>query len=242
MQLPHDTSERPDCLVVAVLRAAAVSVHQTITMPAASGIALTYNCPPQPIQVLGLLLANLPVMPAVQQPLLFQRLLPLVAAIPSAAERTRGLAHLWSAVLRYDWSAAAGDKAGAARAARAGAAAPAPPAPQLQQLLLEPHIKEAVAGVQDSGNVAAMSAAAAASSAPAVFPAFREELVGSLLYVLLSHAWGAAGAAAPGAGGAAAGASSVVAEAGELQALLERAEWLASAKIALQVGSTRLLV
>ncbi len=186
--------------------------------------------------MLGLLLANLPVMPAVQQPLLFQRLLPLVAAIPSAADRTRGLARLWSAVLRYDWSTAAGDKAGAARTARAGAAGPTPPAPQLQQLLLEPRIKEAVAGVQGSGDVAAMSAAAAASSAPAVFPAFREELVGSLLYVLLSHPWGAAGAAAPGAGGAAAGASSVVAEAGELQALVERAEWLASAKTALQVS------
>lgn len=189
--------------------------------------------------MLGLLLANLPVMPAVQQPLLFQRLLPLVGGIPSAAERTRGLASLWSAVLAFDWAAAAaagGDKAGGGRGGRAGAPAPAPPAPQLQQLLLEPHTKEAVAGLPGSGDVGAMSAAAAAASAPAVFPAFREELVGSLLYVLLSHPHGAAGAAAPGGGAAPAGASSVVAEAGELQGLVERAEWLASAKTALQVG------
>ena len=67
-----------------------------------------------------LLLANLPVMPAVQQPLLFQRLLPLVAAIPSAAQRTRGLARLWSAVLQYDWSAQAARQRGAARDRHAG--------------------------------------------------------------------------------------------------------------------------
>lgn len=183
--------------------------------------------------MLGLLLANLRVLPAVQQPLLFQRLLPLVAGIPSAAQRTRGLAALWSAVLAYDWAVAGGERGGGARAARGGGAA-APPTPQLQQLLLEPRVKEIVSGLPGSGDVSAMSAAAA-SSAPAVFPAFREELVGCLLYVLLSHPRGAAGAAARG-GAAPAGASSSVAEASELQALSEAAEWLTSAKTALQVG------
>ena len=95
-------------------------------------------------------------------------------------------------------------------------------------------MKEIVSGLPGSGDVSAMSAAAA-SSAPAVFPAFREELVGCLLYVLLSHPRGAAGAAARG-GAAPAGASSSVAEASELQALSEAAEWLTSAKTALQVG------
>jgi hypothetical protein len=178
-----------------------------------------------------LLLANLPVMPAVQQPLLFQRLLPLVAAIPSAAQRTRGLARLWSAVLQYDWSAQAARQRGAANGAAGTSNGPA----QLQQLLLEPGVKEAVSGLAGSGDIGA--ALLAASSAPAVFPAFREELVGSLLYMLLSHPRGGDAAAAGGGAAAApaAGASSVVAEASEMQGLVESAEWLASAKTALQV-------
>lgn len=184
-------------------------------------------------QVLMLLLAHLPVMPAVQQPLLFQRLLPLVAAVPSAAERCRGLARLWAAVLQYDWSSSAADKAARQQRAAAAAATPAAPAPQLQQLLLEPGIKEAVSGQAGSGDVgAALSAAAAAAAPPPVFPAFREELVGSLLYGLLSHP---RGSAAVGAGAGAAGASSLLAEASEMQALVESVEWLASAKTALQV-------
>ncbi|EFN51132.1 hypothetical protein CHLNCDRAFT_141330 [Chlorella variabilis] len=183
-------------------------------------------------QVLMLLLAHLPVMPAVQQPLLFQRLLPLVAAVPSAAERCRGLARLWAAVLQYDWSSSAADKAARQQRAAAAAATPAAPAPQLQQLLLEPGIKEAVSGQAGSGDVgAALSAAAAAAAPPPVFPAFREELVGSLLYGLLSHP---RGSAAVGAGAGAAGASSLLAEASEMQALVESVEWLASAKTALQ--------
>lgn len=180
-------------------------------------------------QILALLLERLPVVPAVQQPALFQRLLPLVAAIPSAARRARGLARLWAAVLRYDWSSSAAAAEKAARAPRAGA--PAPPQPQLQQLLLEPAVKEAVSGTAGSGDV---GTALAAPAPPPIFPAFREELVGSLLYVLLSHPRGAAGRAA--GAGAAAGASSLVAEASELQGLVEAAEWLASAKTALQVG------
>lgn len=182
-----------------------------------------------------LLLDNLPLMPAVQQPLLFQRLLPLVAAIPSAAQRTRGLARLWTAVLRYDWvAAAAGERGGAAPRGPRGAGSAAP-APQLQQLLLEPAVKEALTGTQGSGDVgAALAAAAAGPAAPPVFPAFREELVGSLLYVLLSHPRGIPGSVAGAA--AAVGASSLVAEASEMQALVESAEWLASAKTALQVG------
>ncbi|KAL4439824.1 hypothetical protein ABPG75_002825 [Micractinium tetrahymenae] len=183
-------------------------------------------------QVLVLLLENLLVMPAVQQPLLFQRLLPLVAAVPSAAQRTRGLARLWSAVLRYDWAAAAaGERGGAARGPRGTGSTP--PAPQLQQLLLEPAIKEALTGAPGSGDVgAALAAAAAGPAAPPIFPAFREELVGSLLYVLLSHPRGVPGSVAGAA--AAAGASSLVAEASEMQALVESAEWLVSAKTALQ--------
>jgi hypothetical protein len=184
-------------------------------------------------QVLVLLLANLPVMPAVQQPLLFQRLLPLVAAIPSAAERCRGLARLWQAVLRYDWSNSAADKAARQQQQRAGAPAPAAPPSQLQQLLLEPGIKEAISGQAGSGDIGAALAAAAAR--PPVFPAYREELVGTLLYVLLSHARGTAAAGAGAGAGGPAGASSLLAEASEMQALVEGAEWLASAKTALQV-------
>lgn len=182
-------------------------------------------------QVLVLLLENLPVMPAVQQPLLFQRLLPLVAGIPSAAQRTRGLARLWSAVLRYDWAAAAGADKAAAAGARSGAGRvpPAAPTSQLQQLLLEPAIKEAVSGMAGSGDV---GAALAAAAHPPVFPAFREELVGSLLYVLLSNPRGVASGVA--ASTPVAGASSLVAEASEMQALVEGAEWLGSAKVALQ--------
>ncbi|KAL4423628.1 hypothetical protein ABPG77_009215 [Micractinium sp. CCAP 211/92] len=184
-------------------------------------------------QVLVLLLENLPVMPAVQQPLLFRRLLPLVAAIPSAAQRTRGLARLWSAVLRFDWTGGerGGERGGAARGPRGGTTAA--PAPQLQQLLLEPAVKEALTGTPGSGDIgAALAAAAAGPAPPPIYAAYREELVGSLLYVLLSHPRGVPGSVAGAS--AAVGASSLVTEASEMQALVESAEWLASARTALQ--------
>lgn len=204
-------------------------------MPACSAF---FFCNPTPInpqpQVLVLLLENLPVMPAVQQPLLFRRLLPLVAAIPSAAQRTRGLARLWSAVLRFDWAGGErrGERGGAAHGPRGGAAAA--PAPQLQQLLLEPAVKEALTGTPGSGDIgAALAAAAAGPAPPPIYAAYREELVGSLLYVLLSHPHGVPGSVAGAS--AAVGASSLVTEASEMQALVESAEWLASARTALQV-------
>jgi hypothetical protein len=209
--------------VLAVLPKAASAIISAATSPEGQLSAA------QPA-VLALLLEHLPVLPAVQQPLLFRRLLPLAAAIPAAAQRTRGLARLWSAVLRYDWAAAGGGRGGrGGNAAQAG-----PPPSQLQALLLEPGVKDAVSGQPGSGDVgAALTAAAAAADAPPVFPAYREELVGSLLYVLLSHPRGTAAAGSGEAG--ARGASSLLAEASETQSLVEGAEWLASAKTALQV-------
>ena len=182
-------------------------------------------------RVLALLAGSLHAVPAVQQPLLFRRLLPLVAGIPQALDRTRALAQLWTAVIANDW---------AAGAARRGSP------PQLQQLLMEPGLREVVSGSSASPPGSATSAAAAAAAAAfsalthadglvaaagSALPAFREELVGTLLYVLLTHPRAAAATAA-GTGGAAA-ASGAVAQAAALQASAEAGEWLASAKTAL---------
>ncbi len=118
-------------------------------------------------------------------------------------------------------------------------AAPLPP--QLQLLLLDPLVKEIVSGApsQATSPVAAGAAMGSGGRPPsargvaalgpmASEPAFREELVGSLLHVLLGHA-----RASGGPSGVLA-ASGAVVEASQLQWLAASVDWMATARAALQ--------
>eukprot|EP00887_Chlorella_sp_A99_P000480 scaffold17.g480.t1 len=219
--------------VLAALPAAAQAIIGAAA--GAGGSAVSQQTPSaaaaQP-RVLSLLAGSLRSVPTVQQPLLFHRLLLLVASIPQAADRVRALAKLWTAALVHDWGSGGG-----------GGNARRGTPPQLQQLLLEPGVREVVSGLPaspTSGSSAAAAFAALADGeqgmsaiAGSALPAFREELVGSLLCVLLTHPRAAAVAAAGHGGAAAAAASGAVAQAAALQAAAEAGEWLASAKVAL---------
>lgn len=213
--------------VLAALPSAANAIITAATGAEGGDAALPGAAAAQP-RVLALLAGSLRWVPAAQQPLLFRRLLPLVAGIPQAADRTAALARLWSAALAHDWAGGSG---------RRGAP------PQLQLLLLEAGVREIISGSAASPGAAAGAATVAAGGAlsllsgtdnmaatagPAL-PSLREELVGTLLYVLLSHPRAAA-ATALGPGGAAA-ASGAVAQAAALQAAAEAGEWLSSAKV-----------
>lgn len=228
--------------VLAALPTAASAIISTAAGGDSSALAEQPQAAAAQPRVLALLAGSLRWVPAVQQPLLFRRLLPLVAGIPQAEDRARALAQLWSAAMAHDWAAGAGSSAGGGGGANGGRRNSTP---QLQQLLLEPGVREVVSGSPASPSSATGAAGAAAAAwasltgtggmvaaAGSALPAFREELVGTLLYALLTHPR-AARATAGGGNGAAAAASGAVAQAAALQAAQEAGEWLASAKLAL---------
>jgi hypothetical protein len=171
-------------------------------------------------EALALLLGALDSLPSVQRVLLFHRLLPAVAYVPAAADRVLDFARLWSAVLVHDWAMVRGGASSARRAQ-----------PQLPTLLAHPDVKPVVSGLplpEDLTAAVVGSVGGAVKKHPRTEePAFREELVGTLLHALLTHPRGA------GDAGGVAAASTALAEASRLQAAAQAADWLTSAKAAL---------
>lgn len=186
------------CAVVQAALPRAVS-----SLLAAAG-ATDHGRPPaaQPA-VLATLLRGLPSLPRVQQALLFRKLPALIASVPAGRDRTWALVQVWSSTLYFDWTTNA----------LSGVV------PQSQQILQDAVVKEFIAG----GSLGAKGSTQSMRD-----PAFREELVSSLLYVLLMHSRGNASlTTAPVA------ASNVVAAASKLQSLTERVQWLESCKVSL---------
>jgi hypothetical protein len=185
--------------------------------------------------VLNLLLRHLDVLPSVQRAALFSRLPPIIAAMPAALDRVKSFYLLWSAVAAFDWNTNALTRNNTTKNAVVVST------PQLQLLLLDPHLKEAISGVSSSTNSSSSSSGGVNSSSNTSNtagpppheryndPIFREEVVGTLLYVLLTHP---RPAAVTGDGVAAA--SSAVAQASALQAASAAVDWLVTAKLALQ--------
>lgn len=179
--------------------------------------------------VLNLLLRHLDVLPSVQRAALFSRIPPIIAAMPAALDRVKSFYLLWSAVAAFDWNTNALSRNNKSSGGNSSAAAV--PTPQLQLLLLDPHLKEAISGVSSTATATTSSSSTAGPPPHERYqdPIFREELVGTLLYVLLTHP---RPAAVTGDGVAAA--SSAVAQASALQAASAAVDWLVTAKLALQ--------
>lgn len=175
--------------------------------------------------VLSLLLRHLEVLPTVQRVALFQLLPPMIATMPAAADRVRAFFQLWSAAAAYDWTA------GVAPVLRTTPGAPpAAPTPQLQLLLLDRHIKDAISGTSPAAPPGSPVLEGLDPPHPRYRdPVFREELVGCLLHVLLTHPRPAAAA-----DDSVAGASSAITRASVIQAASAAVDWLGSAKVALQ--------
>lgn len=195
----------PSAIAAAVGAAAASSGHQRAVAQHA---------------VLELLLRHLEVLPSVQRAALFSRLVPMIAAMPVAGDRVSAFYRMWSAVSSFDWGA----PQITAAPARGRGPPPAVPTPQLQLMLLDLHIKEAISGA----NHDPASPAGPPPHPRYRDPIFREEMVGTLLYVLVTHP-------RPGAvtGDGVVAASSAVAQASAVQAAAAAVDWLVTAKMAL---------
>ena len=195
----------PSAIAAAVGAAAASSGHQRSVAQHA---------------VLSLLLRHLEVLPSVQRAALFSRLPPMIAAIPIAGDRVSAFYRMWSAVASFDWGA----QPITANQTRGRGPPPPVATPQIQLVLLDPHVKEAISGANND----AASPAGPPPHPRYKDPIFREEMVGTLLYVLLTHP-------RPGAvtGDGVVAASSAVAQASAVQAASAAVDWLVTAKMAL---------
>ena len=184
--------------------------------------------------VLNLLLNHLDVLPSIQRAALFPRLTPMIAGMSAANDRVRALYLLWSAVCSYDWSAAAQSRSTATRSANVALPPPPPTTSQLQFLLLDVYIKEAVSGaVPANANATTLSPAGPPPHPRYREPIFREEMVGSLLYVLLTHPR-PSGVMAASPTSSVTAASTAIAQASAAQAASAAVDWMHSANIALQ--------
>ena len=186
--------------------------------------------------VLELLLEHLGVIPSIQKTSMFSRIPPMVAVIPTAVERVKAFSRLWGAVLDLDWGASASNFGTSLDTAPDSASIAKSPS-QLQRMLLDPYVKAAISGAPSTihrhsmdhagnKNEEKMALMIHHSSQDAIY---REELVGTLLYALLTHP-------RPVAAGTSslASASSAVAAASVLQAASAAVDWLESSRIALQ--------
>ncbi len=160
---------------------------------------------------------------------LIKQLMPMIAALPEAVGRVAALAAVWRAGLDVDL--------GTRRAGRVGDRLL--PAAELKALLTDAFVLETISDTGERKN-----------------PAFKEELVASLLETVSQHPRAAGPlppppAAAPPPGGPSGGAGITPASAGadaggelaaitrlaaQAQRVAELADWLGAAKIALQVG------
>lgn len=210
--------------------------------------------------LLDAFLSHMDALPAAQQAILFGKLPLMIATVPSSRQRIKSFVKLWSSVAAYDWklnscishgSVDAGARVAAtpasvdaskvsdiaSNAAPNGASIPAPAGPstaqaidylvpsEVQHILLEKHMKDCVAGGRDPQ-----------CRAPHVRyqdPIFREEVVGSLLYVLLTHPAPVTGLTNSASLGKTSANSALVAATG-IQAVGTALDWLSTSRSSLQ--------
>ncbi len=210
--------------------------------------------------LLDAFLSHMDALPAAQQATLFGKLPLMIATVPSARQRIKSFVKLWSSVAAYDWKlnscithgsvdpgprvATTPASGGASKVpdiasmiAANGASMPAPASPgatqavdyivpsEVQHILLEKHMKDCVAGGRDPQ-----------SRAPHVRyqdPIFREEVVGSLLYVLLTHPAPVTGLTNSASLGKTSANSALVAATG-IQAVGTALDWLSTSRSSLQ--------
>ena len=207
--------------------------------------------------LLDAFLSHMDALPAAQQVTLFGKLPLMIATVPSSRQRIRSFVKLWSSVAAYDWklhscishgsidpnpgaSAPITNTDVASRIAPARTQTSNTPSvstaggalltdyivpSEVQHILLEKHMKDCVAGGRDPH-----------SGVPHVRyqdPIFREEVVGSLLYVLLTHPAPVTGLSNSASLGKTSANSALVAATG-IQAVGTALDWLSTSKASLQ--------
>jgi hypothetical protein len=175
--------------------------------------------------LLDAFLAHMDALPAAQQVTLFGKLPQMIATVPSSRQRVKSFVKLWSSVAGYDWKlnscinheCVAGDETEDRHDFMRGS--------QVQHILLEKHMKDCVAAISDSQSDQL--------HIRYLDPLFREEVVGSLLYVLLSHPAPVTGLTNSLFLGRTSANSALIATTG-IQAVGTALDWLSTSKSSLQ--------
>lgn len=171
--------------------------------------------------LLDAFLSHMDALPPAQQVTLFGTLPRMIATIPSARQRIKSFARLWYSVVAYDWKMNSCIKSIIEELSEGVAV----PVSEVQHILLEKHMKDCIAGIH-----------AKDSKAPHIRyydPVFREEVVGSLLYVLLTHPAPVTGLANSACLGKTSANSALIAATG-IQAAGSALDWLFTSKASLQ--------
>lgn len=181
--------------------------------------------------LLSMLLSHVDALPASQQAALFIKLPPMIAALPSSRQRLKSLVRLWSGVVSYEWSTEAyistltGVQQAESAVNRGG---------ELHKILLEKHLKQCIAGntvIAKEGETELEGIDPPHSRY--ADPHFREEVVGSLLYILLNHQRPISGLSSDSSLEATSANSALVIASG-IHASASAMDWLLTAKVALQ--------
>ena len=167
-------------------------------------------------------------LPLSQKAALFEKLPPMIAAVPSCRQRVKAFTKLWHSVIGYEWQSSPSINSFAAENTSIVKES------EIQHILLERHLKDCVAGIL--GPVQQGSVELEGLDPPHARyrdPIFREEVVGSLLYVLNTHPRPVSGLSNSQLLGATS-ANSALVMASRIQAAGMALDWILSAKSALQ--------
>jgi hypothetical protein len=171
--------------------------------------------------LLDAFLSHMDALPPAQQVTLFGTLPKMIATIPSARQRVKSFVRLWYSVAAYDWKMNSCINSIIEEADEGSVI----PISEVQHILLEKNMKDCIAGTRSNdGNV---------SHIRYHDPVYREEVVGSLLYVLLTHPAPVTGLANSASLGKTSANSALIAATG-IQAAGSALDWLFTAKASLQ--------
>lgn len=171
--------------------------------------------------LLDAFLSHMDALPPAQQVTLFGTLPRMIATIPSARQRVKSFVRLWYSVAAYDWKMNSCIKSIIEETDEGSVV----PISEVQHILLEKHMKDCIAGTY-----------AKDVKAPNVRyhdPVYREEVVGSLLYVLLTHPAPVTGLANSASLGKTSANSALITATG-IQAAGSALDWLFTSKASLQ--------
>jgi len=169
-------------------------------------------------------------LPSTQQADLFGKLPPMIATVPSSRQRLKAFVKLWSSMLVYEWRTNSTINSVLNTSNQAGAWGSS----DIQRILLEKHMRDCIAGILPPIDQAGIELEGVDPPHPRYRdPEFREEIVGSLLYVLATHPRPISGLSSSSALGATSANSALIVAVG-IQAIGTALDWLQASKVALQ--------
>ena len=176
--------------------------------------------------LLDTFLSHMDALPPAQQMTLFGRLPEMIATVPSPRQRVKALVRLWYSVAAYDWKA----NSCIDYIIKDSDEMDFTPTSEIQHILLEKRIKDCIAGSPSLQSKMDVNRPLHARYSD---PVFREEIVGSLLYVLLTHPSPVTGLANSASLGKTSANSALIVASG-IQAAGTALDWLFTSKSSLQ--------